>query len=183
MTTTALDLCPLPLLGASSTTINLWESINWAPLENLVNRLQIRIAKATKERRYHKVKALQWLLTHSFAAKLLAIKRVTSNRGCKTAGIDRVIWQSSHQKVKAARSLQRKGYKPQPLRRIYIPKKNGKQRPLGIPTIKDRAMQALHLLALEPVAETQADSNSYGFRPKRSCADAIEQWVKCPKGT
>ena len=79
MTTPSLPLMDEWLLGASSTTINLWESINWAPLENLVNRLQMRIAKATREGRYHKVKALQWLLTHSFAAKLLAIKRVTSN--------------------------------------------------------------------------------------------------------
>lgn len=165
----------LPLLGASSTKIMLWQTVNWQPIEKLVNRLQMRIAKATRERKYHKVKALQWLLSHSFSAKSLAVKRVTSNRGCDTAGVDQVIWKSSNQKIEAVRSLQRRGYKTKPLRRIYIPKKNGKQRPLGIPTMKDRAMQALHLLALEPVAETQADGNSYGFRPKRSCADATVQ--------
>jgi RNA-directed DNA polymerase len=165
----------LPMIGASSAKFSLWESINWTPMEELVNRLQMRIAKATKKRKYGKVKALQWILTNSFFAKLLAIKRVTSNSGSKTPGIDKIIWKTSLQKIKAIKTLYRRGYNPQPLRRIYIPKKNNKQRPLGIPTIRDRAMQALHLLALEPIAEIQADANSYGFRPKRSGADAIAQ--------
>ena len=175
MTTAALPFMALPMIGASSAKFNIWESIDWASIEHLVNRLQMRIAKATREGKHHKVKALQWILTHSFSAKLLAVKRVTSNSGAKTPGIDKIIWRTSNQKFGAAKTLQRRGYKSQPLRRIYIPKSNGKQRPLGIPTMKDRAMQALYLLALEPVAETQADVNSYGFRPKRSCADAIEQ--------
>jgi RNA-directed DNA polymerase len=121
------------------------------------------------------VKALQWLLTHSFGGKALAVKRVTGNQGKKTPGVDRVLWRTPAAKLKAIGSLQRRGYRPLPLRRVYIPKANGKQRPLGIPTMKDRAMQALHLLALAPVAETTADPNSYGFRPERSTADAIEQ--------
>ncbi len=110
-------------------------------------------------------------------AKLLAVKRVTENSGRKTAGVDGIIWKESQQKMQAARELKQRGYHPQPLRRIYIPKKNSttKQRPLGIPAMKDRAMQALYLLSLEPIAETQADKNSYGFRRKRSCADAIQQ--------
>jgi Reverse transcriptase (RNA-dependent DNA polymerase)/N-terminal domain of reverse transcriptase len=117
----------------------------------------------------------QWLLTHAFSAKLLAVRRVTRNPGRNTAGVDGVVWKTAAQKLRAARSLQRKGYRPLPLRRIYIPKKNGKLRPLGIPCMFDRAQQALHLLALEPTAETLADPNAYGFRPKRSTADAIGQ--------
>jgi len=169
MTTTAR-----PLIGASSASSS-WDAIAWRTIKKDVKRLQMRIAKATREGRWGKVKALQWLLTHSFAAKLLAVRRVVRNSGRHTAGVDGVIWRTSAQKLKAARSLQRRGYRPQPLRRIYIPKKNGKLRPLGIPTFGDRAMQALYLPALEPVAECLADPNAYGFRPKRSTADAIGQ--------
>jgi RNA-directed DNA polymerase len=118
---------------------------------------------------------LQWLLTHSFSGRALAVKRVTENQGKNTSGVDRVTWRTPAAKLKAIGSLQRRGYRPQPLRRAYIPKANGKQRPLGIPTMKDRAMQALYLLALEPVAEMTGDPNSYGFRPERSTADAVKQ--------
>ena len=169
MTTTAT-----PLLGAPSTSSS-WEAVDWRTLKKDVLRLQMRIAKATRAGRWGKVKALQWLLTHSSSAKLLAVRRVVRNSGRNTPGVDGVLWRTSGQKLKAARSLQRRGYRPQPLRRIYISKRNGKLRPLGIPTMADRAQQALHLLALEPVAETLADPNAYGFRPKRSTADAIAQ--------
>ena len=150
-----------------------WRSIDWRYARRHVRRLQMRIAKAVKENRWNKVKALQYLLTRSFYAKLLAVKRVTSNKGKKTPGIDGVLWQGARAKWQAALSLRRRGYKPKALRRIYIPKKNGKKRPLSIPTMMDRAMQALHKLALAPVAEATADANSYGFREGRSCADAI----------
>ena len=152
-----------------------WVQIDWAQCELKVRRLQERIVKATQEGRHGKVKALQWLLTHSFHGRALAVKRVTHNQGKNTPGVDGAIWSTPASRYKAIDTLRRRGYQPQPLRRVYIPKSNGKLRPLGIPTMKDRAMQALYLLALLPVAETTADPNSYGFRPKRSTADAIEQ--------
>lgn len=150
-----------------------WKAIHWKTLRSQVRRLQVRIAKAIKRGNYRRASALQWLLTHSRAAKLLAVRRVTTNRGAKTPGVDNVTWQTDRQKLHAADNLKRRGYKPQPLRRIYIPKKNGKLRPLSIPTLHDRAMQALHALALAPVAETLGDPNSYGFREGRCCADAL----------
>jgi len=98
-------------------------------------RVSARIVKATREGRWGKVKTLQWLLTHSFSGQALAVKRVTENQGKNTPGVDRVTWRTPAAKLKAIGSLQRRGYRPQPLRRVYIPKANGKQRPLGIPTV------------------------------------------------
>jgi RNA-directed DNA polymerase len=160
--------------GASS-TYQPWSNIHVDAMTRQVTRLQMRIAEAVKEGKYGKVKSLQWLLTHSFAAKFLAVKQVTENKGKKTPGIDGARWLTPAAKYKEIFCLKRKGYKAQPLRRIYIPKSNKKKRPLGIPTMRDRAMQALYALALNPIAETLADHNSYGFRPKRSAADAIGQ--------
>ncbi|OCH38898.1 group II intron reverse transcriptase/maturase [Vibrio splendidus] len=156
-----------------------WQSIDWKSVEAHVLKLQMRIAKATREKKYSKVKSLQWLLTHSRSAKLLAVKRVSQNKGSKTSGIDGVTWNTDVRRMKAVNQLSRKAYSAKPLKRIYIPKKNGKLRPLGIPCMIDRAQQALHLLALEPVSETLADLNSYGFRTNRSTADAVSQCFKC----
>lgn len=152
-----------------------WRAIEWLRVKQEVRRLQMRIAKATQAGQWRKVKALQWVLTHSRAAKLLAVHRVTTNRGAKTPGVDNVIWRTDKQKIQAASHLKRHGYRPRPLRRHYIPKPNGKLRPLSIPTMHDRAMQALYALALAPIAETLADRYSYGFREGRRCADALEQ--------
>ena len=160
---------------ASSGKTTAWAQMDWPKHERQVRRLQARIVKATREGRWGKVKALQWLLTHSQSGRALAVKRVTANQGRHTPGVDQVTWKTPTAKLKAIESLKRRGYEPQPLRRVYIPKANGKERPLGIPTMKDRAMQALYLLALAPVAETTADRKSFGFRPERSTADAIEQ--------
>ena len=105
------------------------------------------------------------------------MKRVTENDGKNTPGVDGVLWNTPQKKWQAVHDLRQRGYRPQPLRRIYIPKTSDptKKRPLGIPTMKDRAMQALYLMALEPVAETTGDPHSYGFRKERACRDAIEQ--------
>lgn len=153
----------------------MWDQTNWSQIEATVKRLQVRIAKATREGRWGKVKALQRLLTRSHSGKMLAVKRVTENRGEKTPGVDGEIWTTPVARWKGVMSLRHHGYRTMPLRRVYIPKSNGKKRPLGIPRMLCRAMQALWKLALEPVTETLADPNSYGFRPKRSTADAIEQ--------
>lgn len=154
-----------------------WHSIDWQQAHEEVRRLQARIVKATQAGRWGKVKALQRLLTHSYSAKVLAVKRVTENDGKKTPGVDGVLWNTPQQKWEAVNDLQARGYRPLPLRRLYIPKSSDptKKRPLGIPTMKDRAMQALYLQALEPVAETTGDPHSYGFRKSRACRDAIEQ--------
>ena len=161
--------------GAVSHTRTDWHSINWRAVNETVRRLQARIVKATKAGRWHKVQALQYLLTHSYSGKALAVRRVTENQGKNTPGVDKVIWTDPVSKEVAIHQLRKRGYKALPLRRVYIPKPNGTKRPLGIPTMQDRAMQALYLLALDPVVETTADPNSYGFRKARSCADAMEQ--------
>src|SRR5438132_1332052 len=151
-------------------------AMDWRAINQNVRRLQVRIVQATKASRWGRVRALQRLLTHSYSGKVLAVRRVTENNGKKTPGVDQEIWDTPEKKTQAVHALKRRGYQSQPLRRVYIPKSDGKtMRPLGIPTMKDRAQQALYLLALAPVAETTADKNSYGFRQQRSCADAIEQ--------
>ena len=163
-------------VGAVSREAAEWYAINWQAIHCNVRRLQVRIVQATKESRWGRVRALQRLLTHSYSGKVLAVRRVTENTGKATPGVDQEIGDTPEKKIQAVRALRRRGYRSQPLRRVYIPKSDGKtMRPLGIPTMIDRGQQALHLLALDPVAETTADRNSYGFRQRRSCADAIGQ--------
>jgi len=152
-----------------------WDSIDWKAATVYVKKLQMRIAKAQKEGRHGKVQSLQWLLTHSFYAKALAVKRVTENKGKRTPGVDKILWTTKKAKFEAIATLRRHGYQPQPLRRVYLRKPNGKLRPLGIPTMTDRAMQTLYKFALEPVAETTGDPNSYGFRMGRCTQDAAVQ--------
>src|SRR5690349_12746832 len=96
------------ITGASSTSTLIWGAIDWHQVTEEVKRLQMRIAKAVREKRYSKAKALQWLLTHSFSAKLLAVKRVALNSGAKTPGIDGVVWKTQNQKMQAVHSLQRR---------------------------------------------------------------------------
>ena len=130
------------------------------------------------------VKKLQSLLVKSLHAKILAVKRVSENKGKNTAGVDGQLLDSSIKKSQCVNdlSINLKNYRTMPLKRIEIPKKNGKIRPLGIPTMFDRSMQALYKLALEPISETIADKNSYGFRAKRSTQDAMKQiWLRTCK--
>ncbi|MDR6389451.1 group II intron reverse transcriptase/maturase [Paraburkholderia phenoliruptrix] len=156
-----------------------WHAVDWRRVERNVRGMQIRIAKATRESDWRRVKALQRMLTRTLSAKLYAVRRVTQNQGARTAGVDRELWDSPESRWEAIGGLKRRGYKPLPLRRVFIPKANGKERPLGIPTMRDRAMQALYLLALEPVSESTSDPNSYGFRINRSTADAMGQIRAC----
>jgi RNA-directed DNA polymerase len=161
--------------SASSDVFMEWAAIDWRRVQKNVRVMQIRLTKATQEGNWRRVKSLQRWLTRSFSAKALAVKRVTENQGKRTAGVDQQLWDTPLQKFAAIAQLEKRRYRPLPLRRVYIPKANGKERPLGIPTMKDRAMQALHLLALDPVLETVSDPNSYGFRKNRSTADAMSQ--------
>uniref|UniRef100_UPI003561EE0B reverse transcriptase N-terminal domain-containing protein n=1 Tax=Pseudomonas aeruginosa TaxID=287 RepID=UPI003561EE0B len=156
-----------------------WHDIDWCRVQRNVRGMQVRIAKACREGKWRRVKALQRMLTRSKSARYLAVRRVTENQGKRTAGVDRVLWDTPDAKWKAANGLKRRGYQPRPLRRVFIPKSNGKERPLGIPTMTDRAMQALYLLALAPIAEATGDPNSYGFRIERSTADAMSQLFTC----
>lgn len=166
--------------NAPISSVQDWDGINWDYHTLIVRKLQLRIAKATEERTFNKVKRLQWILTHSFSAKLIAVRNVLQNPGSKTPGVDGIIIKTSKEKLALAKSLRRRDYKPLPLRRIYIPKAGNKKklRPISIPTIGDRAMQSLYTQALLPVSEVTADQDSYGFRPGRNCADAIEQCFK-----
>jgi RNA-directed DNA polymerase len=152
-----------------------WHQINWRRVHRNVRRLQIRIVNAEQEGKTRKVRALRHILTRSWSGRAVAVKRVTSNRGKRTPGMDHIIWDTPEKKAQAVGDLQHQGGCPRPLRRVAIPKRNVGTRYRGIPTMRDRSRQALHLLALEPIGETRADPNSYGFRPGRSAADAIGQ--------
>jgi RNA-directed DNA polymerase len=165
--------------GASLRPAIDWHSINWRKANRNVRRLQSRIAQAEQQGKKRKVRALQFILTRSNSGRCLAVRRITENPGKHTPGVDGQLFDTPAKKARAVEKLAVEDYKAQPLRRIYIPKNTGKKlRPLSIPTMQDRAQQALHLLALDPVAETTADPNSYGFRRERSVADAIDQSFK-----
>lgn len=154
-----------------------WLDFDIKVIAQSVMRLQNRIVNAKITGRKRMVKKLQSLLVKSLSARVLAVKRVSENRGKRTAGVDGKTLIYDSQKLKCVKNLKidKSSYRAKPLKRVEIPKKNGEKRPLGIPTIFDRALQALYKLALEPLAEISADLNSYGFRAKRSTQDAMKK--------
>lgn len=163
-----------------------WSQVNWASVEANVRHLQGHIYRAAAAGEYAKMKNLQRLLVRATATKLKAIRQVTQENGGKhTPGVDGVVCDTPKGRLDLLKSgLSLKGYQPKPVRRVYIPKSNGKLRPLGIPTVKDRIMQAIVKYAMEPEWESRFEPNSYGFRPGRSCQDAIEaiHLTLSPKG-
>jgi RNA-directed DNA polymerase len=158
-----------------------WHSIDWVQVEDQVRRLRQRIFTASRAGDLRRVRNLQKLMLGSRANALVSVRRVTErNAGRKTAGIDGTVVVTATGKAILADSVQRHdaSHKPKPLKRVYIYKANGKKRPLGIPAIFDRALQAHFVNALEPEWEARFEPKSYGFRPGRGCHDAIESIFK-----
>lgn len=158
-----------------------WHSIDWAECEENVRRLRRRIFKATQEGDLKKVRNLQKLMLRSLSNTLVSVKRVTQqSAGRNTAGIDGKVALTPKERGQLAAEIQQSAtpWKAQPVKRVYIPKSNGKQRPLGIPVIRDRALQARVKNALEPEWEARFEPRSYGFRAGRGCHDAIEAIYK-----
>ncbi|NOZ53965.1 MAG: reverse transcriptase [Gammaproteobacteria bacterium] len=168
------------LQAAQCPQSELWLNLNWKNCNNKVMSLQNRIVKSVRKGAWRNAKRLCYLLTQSHSARALAVKRVTENKGRKTAGIDGQVWTTANQKMRAVETIANwTGYRPKALKRIRIPKKDRNQtRSLSIPTMEGRARQTLHMFALQAIVETLGDINSYGFRRKRRCADAIDQIFK-----
>jgi RNA-directed DNA polymerase len=153
-----------------------WDAINWKRANRIVRNLRQRIYRAEREGEHCKVRSLQKLMLRSYANTLVSVRRVTQeNAGRMTPGVDKVVVKTPEARMVLVHDLMTaQPWRAKPTRRVYIPKANGKLRPLGIPTIKDRTLQARVKNALEPQWEARFEASSYGFRPGRSCHDAIE---------
>ena len=152
-----------------------WHEVDWQKAYDVVRNLRRRIFKATQSNDWRKVRNLQRLMLRSYSNVLIAVRKATQeNKGKKTAGVDKVLVKTPHRRGRMVDDIiNNQDFQPKPARRVYIPKSNGKQRPLGIPTIRDRCLQAIVKNALEPCWEAQFEGISYGFRPGRSTHDAI----------
>lgn len=180
-----LDTPGTPGVNGPEDELSDWQSIDWKTVENDVRRLRQRIFTASREGDLKKVRNLQKLMLRSRSNALVAVRRVAEvNAGCKTPGVDGHTALMASSKAELARWTQScaRTWKPKAVKRVYIPKSNGKQRPLGIPVIRDRAVQALVLHALEPEWEARFEPRSYGFRPGRGCHDAIESIFRVMRG-
>jgi len=155
-----------------------YTDLNWQKCQKEVLKLQRKIIVAWKEKDLQKVYLIQEILVNKLAARALAVRKVTSNKGAQSPGLDKIVIRTDKEKMELINLLKDlKDYKASPVKRVMIPKSNGKMRPLGIPSIFDRCVQALYHLALDPIAEELADSRSYGFRKNRSTQD-LQQYVR-----
>ncbi|HZI76326.1 MAG TPA: group II intron reverse transcriptase/maturase [Gemmatimonadales bacterium] len=162
-----------------------WDAVQWATVEKDVRRLRQRIFAASQAGDLKRVRNLQKLMLRSRANTLMSVRRVTEvNAGRKTAGVDGKVAVCAQDKAELADWVQHRAapWSPQPVKRVYVPKKNGRRRPLGIPVIADRALQAVAVNALEPEWEARFEPRSYGFRPGRGCHDAIKAIHEAGKG-
>ncbi len=162
-----------------------WADIDWKLIEKRVRNLRQRIFRATERKQWNRVRSLMKLMLRSYSNLLASVRKVTlANKGRKTPGVDRLVVLTPKARLRLVRQMAKySNWTAKPGRRIYIPKANGKRRPLGILTIKNRVAQAIVKNALEPSWEARFEPNSYGFRPGRSCQDAIKQcWLRLHKG-
>jgi RNA-directed DNA polymerase len=170
------DRADVAVVNGSEDDLLEWDAVDWRTAEENVRRLRQRIFAATRAQDWKKVRNLQKLMLRSRANALISVRRVTEvNAGRKTAGVDGQVVLLDQHKAELAEWVQHgaRAWSPRPVKRVYVPKSDGRRRPLGIPVIADRCLQALTAAALEPEWEAKFEPKSYGFRPGRGCHDAI----------